>query len=79
MSLATRRAEMKLQEKITMKKSASPGTTVLSVNPHTIEERIRARAYELFEERGRDDGHDWEDWLRAEEEITAGKTSSAAA
>ncbi len=33
-----------------------------------LEEEIRHRAYELYEQRGRDDGHDLEDWLRAEAE-----------
>ena len=31
---------------------------------------IAKRAYEFFEERGRDFGHDLEDWLRAEFELT---------
>jgi Protein of unknown function (DUF2934) len=35
-----------------------------------LEERIRLRAYELYEERGRSDGHAIEDWLRAEAELT---------
>jgi hypothetical protein len=34
------------------------------------EEEIRRRAYELYEARGRGDGHDLEDWLEAEAEIT---------
>ncbi|HEX4603713.1 MAG TPA: DUF2934 domain-containing protein [Candidatus Angelobacter sp.] len=34
-----------------------------------IEEQIRARAYELFVERGRQEGHDREDWERAQAEI----------
>ncbi|HYT07521.1 MAG TPA: DUF2934 domain-containing protein [Rugosimonospora sp.] len=34
------------------------------------EEQIRRRAYELYEARGRGDGHDLEDWLEAEAEIT---------
>lgn len=33
------------------------------------EEEIRARAYEFYQQRGGEDGHDAEDWLRAEEEI----------
>jgi hypothetical protein len=33
------------------------------------EDKIRSRAYQLYEERGREDGHAMEDWLRAEEEI----------
>ena len=62
-----------------MKKFASPDKAISTIDPSIIEERIRARAYELFEERGREEGHDWEDWFRAEEEITARKTSPAAA
>jgi hypothetical protein len=42
-----------------------------------IEERIRLRAYELYVARGREDGHDLDDWLRAESEIT-GKAAKAA-
>lgn len=30
---------------------------------------IQARAYELYSQRGGGDGHDAEDWLRAEKEI----------
>jgi Protein of unknown function (DUF2934) len=33
------------------------------------EEIIRLRAYELYEERGRHDGHQLEDWIQAEQEI----------
>jgi hypothetical protein len=36
-----------------------------------ILEQVRFRAYELFEERGRLDGFDQEDWARAEAEIMA--------
>ncbi len=34
----------------------------------THEENVRARAYELYEVRGRIDGHAEEDWLQAEGE-----------
>ena len=34
-----------------------------------IDEEIRRRAYELYEERGRQDGFDEQDWARAESEI----------
>jgi len=44
-----------------------------------LEERVRRRAYELYEERGRTDGHDMDDWLRAESEITSGKQEAVAA
>lgn len=34
-----------------------------------MEEEIRRRAYELYEQRGRQEGSHEEDWSRAEEEI----------
>ena len=34
-----------------------------------IEERIRRRAHELYEQRGRTDGLALDDWLQAEREI----------
>ncbi len=32
-------------------------------------EQIEARAYEIYLERGRENGHDVEDWLAAEKEL----------
>ena len=43
-----------------------------------LEEEIRRRAYELYEERGREDGHDVDDWLHAEAEIGTGVRAVAA-
>ena len=37
--------------------------------PSEIEERIRRRAYELYEQRGRVDEFALDDWLQAEAEI----------
>ena len=34
-----------------------------------LEEEIRRLAYELYAERGRKDGHDLDDWVRAEAEV----------
>jgi Protein of unknown function (DUF2934) len=45
--------------------------TVTNEPEDDLEERIRLRAHELYEARGRQDGHELEDWLRAEDEITA--------
>ena len=39
----------------------------LAIEP-THEDTAR-RAYELFEDRGGEHGHDWEDWLQAEREL----------
>ncbi|HVP28144.1 MAG TPA: DUF2934 domain-containing protein [Myxococcota bacterium] len=40
-----------------------------------LQEKIRRRAYEIYEERGREEGHELEDWTRAESEI-AGQAKS---
>ena len=53
-------------------------TTVTS-EPQELEPEIRLRAQELYEERGREDGHELDDWLRAEEEITRKKARTIAA
>ena len=45
--------------------------TVRSEPEDDLEERIRLRAHELYEARGGEDGHELEDWLRAEDEVTA--------
>ena len=44
-----------------------------------LEQQIRLRAYEFYEARGREDGHDLEDWLHAVEEITEKKVRPIAA
>lgn len=61
-----------------IKKMPASGRTAAEANHQNYEERIRVRAYELYEARGREDGHDVEDWLEAEAEI-AGRTAKAAA
>lgn len=44
-----------------------------------VQEQIRRRAYELYEERGRTDGRDLEDWLQAESDVTQQKAKTVAA
>ena len=41
------------------------------------EENVRARAYELYEVRGRIDGHAEEDWLQAEGEAAGSNEGKA--
>jgi hypothetical protein len=43
----------------------------LSMMPNTVppQDRIRERAYELYESRGCQPGQDEQDWLRAESEL----------
>jgi len=42
-----------------------------------IEQQIQQRAYELYEQRGRTDGHDLDDWLQAECEIKDAQVNAA--
>jgi Protein of unknown function (DUF2934) len=58
----------------------STRTQATAINDReAVEQRIRRRAYELYEQRGRNDGHDLDDWFRAEEEIRNRTTRTAAA
>ena len=44
-----------------------------------LQEQIRRRAYELYEQRGRGDGHELDDWLQAEAEVTQKKAKAVSA
>jgi hypothetical protein len=44
-----------------------------------IEQQIRQRAYELYEQHGRKEGHDLDDWLRAELELKGTQANAAMA
>lgn len=57
---------------------SDPVTTETRLQPQELEERIRRRAYALYEQRGRLDGHDLDDWLLAEAELSR-KAKTAAA
>jgi hypothetical protein len=48
------------------------------VTDPNLEEEIRRRAYALYEQRGRKDGHDLDDWLHAEAELTVKAMKTAA-
>ena len=41
----------------------------------SLQYRIRMRAYELYTQRGKADGHALDDWLQAEDEILRGASS----
>lgn len=45
-----------------------------AAEPAYSPEEIRRRAYEIYERRGRQDGADLEDWLKAEREVQSGST-----
>jgi hypothetical protein len=45
------------------------GLSIEMKPPVDPQEQIRLRAYEIYELRGREDGHELEDWLQAESEV----------
>jgi hypothetical protein len=51
----------------------------LDADFYELQERIRFRAYELYEQRERRDGHALDDWLQAEAEFTRRQDLRAAA
>jgi hypothetical protein len=61
-------------------KPRKPRSTNTPLPSHT-EERIRLKAYEIYERRGRIDGFALDDWLQAEAEVvgTAKKTTAIVA
>lgn len=43
--------------------------SIKTAQSNDIENRIRYRAYRLYEQRGCVDGFDWDDWFQAEAEM----------
>jgi hypothetical protein len=72
----TNKREMDVSSKLKSNSSGKPQAT--STQPETEEvpvgnsalpEEIRHRAYEIYLERGKQSGHDVDDWLQAEQEL----------
>ncbi|HEY7558582.1 MAG TPA: DUF2934 domain-containing protein [Candidatus Binatia bacterium] len=66
---------MKVPVKKTTKRTKNANSEESAVD---LEERIRRRAFELYERRSREDGHDTEDWLQAEAELASERTERLA-
>jgi hypothetical protein len=52
--------------------------TAVAIASCAIDGDIARRAFELYCDRGREDGHDVDDWLTAERELRDAASSSAA-
>lgn len=61
---------------LTMPAVESP--TAVAIASGVTESDIARRAFELYCDRGGEDGHDVDDWLNAERELRDASTSSAA-
>ena len=57
------------QSQIVANPRVPPGKIVVMPDAVSAQDRIRERAYELYEARGREPGQAEEDWFHAEKEI----------
>jgi hypothetical protein len=59
--------------------TASQTSTTVAVmkSASELQDQIRRRAYELYEQRGSSDGHEVSDWLQAESEVAQKKVANA--
>jgi hypothetical protein len=62
-----------LNTKIVVGPKSSPAKITMMAGTVPLEDKIRQRAYELYECRDREPGQDVQDWLRAEQEISKQK------
>ena len=65
-----------MKSKVPTSMSEPPATLLQARDPDNlrwemqpVQLAITRRAFELFEKRGREHGHDWEDWFKAESEF----------
>jgi hypothetical protein len=61
-----------------MKTNSKP-VQLITPDQASPEEQIRCRAYELYEQRGKAHGREFDDWLQAESEVLGSTRESAAA
>jgi hypothetical protein len=57
---------------------SAESSTAVALASGVTEDDIARRAFELYCDRGREDGHDVDDWLTAERELHDASNSSAA-
>ena len=59
-------------EQVEADRSSSPAGSSPE-NSQLDADRVAQRAYQRYEARGREDGHDMEDWLEAERDVREGR------
>jgi hypothetical protein len=67
--MSSLKTQQQPQPKIVVDPKSFPSNVARMPNTVPSQDRIRARAYELYESRGRKPGQDEQDWLHAEREI----------
>ena len=69
MAKRTERQSMTNDESRAIERETRNAAAERGAEPRIDHEQIAARAHDLYVARGRDDGHDLEDWLEAEREL----------
>jgi hypothetical protein len=62
-----------------MKRIESERPSRLSHTPSNPQEQIRLRAFEIYQQRGKGEGYELEDWLQAESEVLENQRTLKAA
>jgi len=65
----TKRTRTTKSSKAEKPKATAPEVAKITTEAADMQQAIRRRAYELYLQRGAQDGRDCEDWLRAESEV----------
>ena len=63
------KANKQAKAPVVVPSKSSPGKLAMMPDAVPSDSKIRERAFELYEIRGREPGQDEQDWLRAEKEI----------
>jgi ABC-type tungstate transport system permease subunit len=63
--------QSKLNKVVVVAPQASPAKFATAPQVSASQDRIRERAFEIFEKRGSKPGHDLQDWFRAERQVLA--------
>jgi len=63
------RANKQPKAPVVVPSKSSPGKLAMMPDAVPSDSKIRERAFELYEIRGREPGQDEQDWLRAEKEL----------
>ena len=66
---------MKINRSASTASQTSTTVAVMKSAPD-LQDQIRRRAYELYEQRGRNDGNEVRDWLQAESEVAQKKVAN---
>ena len=66
-----RRASVPARKRKAAAAASGADDTSAAAEAPTREDRVRELAYSYYEQRGRRDGHDVDDWLRAEASVGA--------